>query len=117
MTIIKSKSTSPLFCVHQTGRCEENRPIKSDLNRQRFNLNNGASYISEASLGWGGQEQRVTAELIGFRQHGCSVSLIAHPQSQIFERARAAGINSHACTFERSLLPLDCLRYFARQAG
>lgn len=116
MTIIKSKSTSPLFCVHQTRRYEENRPIKGDLKCQRLNLNNGASYIPEASLGWGGHEQRVMTELIGFRQRGCSVSLIAHPQSQIFERARAAGINSHACTFDRSLLPLECLRYFARQA-
>jgi hypothetical protein len=57
------------------------------------------------------------AELIGFPQRGCSVSLIAHPQSQIFERARAAGINSHACTFDRRLLPFDYLRYFARLAG
>lgn len=50
------------------------------------------------------------AELNGFKQRGCSVSLIAHPHSQIFARARAAGINSHACTFDRRLLPVELLR-------
>jgi len=65
---------------------------------------------SEASRGWGGQEHRVMAELTGFKQRGCSVSLLAHPQSQIYERARAAGIETHACTFDRRLLPFELLR-------
>lgn len=65
---------------------------------------------SEASLGWGGQEHRVMAELIGFKQRGCSVSLLAHPQSQILKRARAADINTCACTFDRRLLPFEVLR-------
>ncbi len=50
------------------------------------------------------------AELLGFKRRGCSVSLIAHPESQIMARARAAGIKTHACTFDRRLLPLQVLR-------
>ncbi len=50
------------------------------------------------------------AELTGFQQRGCSVSLLAHPQSQIIARARAAGIATHACTFDRRLLPLEIFR-------
>lgn len=65
---------------------------------------------SEASLGWGGQEHRVMAELTGFKQRGCSVWLVAHPNSQILARARAAGINTRPCTFDRRLLPVDILR-------
>ena len=65
---------------------------------------------SEASLGWGGQEHRVMAELTGFQQRGCSVSLLAHPRSQIMARARAAGIPTHACPFDRRLLPFEVLR-------
>lgn len=65
---------------------------------------------SEASLGWGGQEHRVMAELVGFQQRGCSVWLVAHPDSQIMARAKAAGINTCACTFDRRLLPVEILR-------
>ncbi len=65
---------------------------------------------SEASLGWGGQEHRTMAELTGFHRRGCQVSLIAHPQSQIMARAKVAGIRTHACTFDRRLLPYDVLR-------
>jgi glycosyltransferase involved in cell wall biosynthesis len=65
---------------------------------------------SEASLGWGGQEHRVMAELTGFQQRGCLVWLVAHPDSQIMARAQAAGIKTRACTFDRRLLPLEILR-------
>lgn len=50
------------------------------------------------------------AELVGFKQRGCSVSLLAHPKSQIFKRAHDAGIQTHACTFDRRLLPFELLR-------
>lgn len=65
---------------------------------------------SEASLGWGGQEHRVMAELVGFKQRGCSVSLIAHPDSQILARAKALGIKTHACTFDRKWLPVEMVK-------
>lgn len=65
---------------------------------------------SEASLGWGGQEHRVMAELTGFQRRGCQVWLVAHPDSQIMARARAAGINTRACTFDRRLMPLEIVR-------
>lgn len=50
------------------------------------------------------------AELIGFQQRGCTVSLLAHPQSKILERAKEAGIPSQTCTFDRRLLPYEVLR-------
>jgi hypothetical protein len=42
---------------------------------------------SEASRGWGGQEHRVMAELSGFQKRGWPVWLVAHPQSQVLQRA------------------------------
>lgn len=65
---------------------------------------------SEASLGWGGQEHRILAELVGFQQRGCPAWLVAHPQSQIIQRAEAAGIMTRPCTFDRRLLPWELLR-------
>lgn len=47
---------------------------------------------SEYSLGWGGQEHRVLAELMGFQERGHEVWLIAPAKSQVFQRAQAAGI-------------------------
>ena len=50
------------------------------------------------------------AELTGFQRRGCSVWLVAHPDSQIMARARAAGINTRPCTFDRRMLPLETVR-------
>jgi glycosyltransferase involved in cell wall biosynthesis len=50
------------------------------------------------------------AELTGFQRRGCAVFLVAHPKSQIMTRAREAGVPTHACTFDRRLLPLELLR-------
>lgn len=47
---------------------------------------------SEASLGWGGQEHRVLAELAGFQKRGSDVWLLAPRQSDIYQRAGAAGV-------------------------
>jgi len=47
---------------------------------------------SECSLGWGGQEHRVLAELAGFQRRGCPVWLLAPPTAQLNLRASAAGM-------------------------
>lgn len=65
---------------------------------------------SEASLGWGGQEHRVMAELTGFQQRGCTVFLLAHRQSKILKRAQEANIPTHSSTFDRRLLPFEVIR-------
>jgi len=43
---------------------------------------------SEFSSGWGGQEQRVLAELYGFQKRGHKVWLLAPSNSEIFQRAK-----------------------------
>ncbi len=66
---------------------------------------------SEASLGWGGQEHRVLAEIKGFRNRGSEVWLIAPMDSQIYQRASQAGVPVLAqCFNQRYLLPFHALR-------
>jgi glycosyltransferase involved in cell wall biosynthesis len=66
---------------------------------------------SEASLGWGGQEHRILAEINGFRGRGSEVWLLAPPNSQIYQRASQAGVSVVAQRFDqRLLLPLHVLR-------
>jgi glycosyltransferase involved in cell wall biosynthesis len=50
------------------------------------------------------------AELAGFQSRGCPVWLVAHPKSQLFKRATAAGMGVRACAFDRRLLPVDAVR-------
>ncbi len=47
---------------------------------------------SEASLGWGGQEHRVYAELKGFQKRGHPVFLLAPESARVYGRAKEAGI-------------------------
>ena len=47
---------------------------------------------AESSLGWGGQEHRILAELNGFRRRGSAVWLLALRASEVFRRAAAAGL-------------------------
>lgn len=47
---------------------------------------------SEASLGWGGQEHRVYAELRGFQKRGHEVWLIAPENAEVYRRCQQAGI-------------------------
>ncbi len=47
---------------------------------------------TESSLGWGGQERRILAEMQGFRQHGSSTWLLAPTDAKIHQRARALGM-------------------------
>jgi len=51
---------------------------------------------SEASLGWGGQEIRIMAELTGLAGRGHRTGLLASPLSEILTRARAAWGRSHS---------------------
>lgn len=59
---------------------------------------------SEASLGWGGQEHRVLAELNAFRALGHPVGLVAPEKSAIFLRCLEVGIPAFPATFERARL-------------
>lgn len=79
--------------------------LKSAPSRRRWRI-----VHSEASLGWGGQEHRVLAELVGFQNRGCAPWLIAPTQSAIFRRASQAGINVKEQRFDqRLLLPFHAL--------
>jgi len=66
---------------------------------------------SEASIGWGGQEHRVLAELAGFQRRGCKVWLLAPENSRIFELAKATGIPVLAVNFSKLLLPFNIVRF------
>jgi glycosyltransferase involved in cell wall biosynthesis len=65
---------------------------------------------SESSMGWGGQEVRVFAELEWMRAHGCWVALAAHPESKIAQRARDAGITFYPLRTHKALLPFEIAR-------
>ena len=65
---------------------------------------------TESSLGWGGQEVRVLAELEWMRAHGHWVALAAHPASAIAQRAGAAGIMFYPLRTHKALLPLEVIR-------
>lgn len=52
-------------------------------------------------MGWGGQEHRVLAELVGFKKRGCPVWLVAPRESEIFRRAEKVGIPTVAVDFHR----------------
>ena len=65
---------------------------------------------SEASLGWGGQEHRVLAELKGFQQRSAWVALLAPENSEIFQRAGEAGIEVQILDPRKSRYPFTALR-------
>jgi glycosyltransferase involved in cell wall biosynthesis len=66
---------------------------------------------SEASLGWGGQEHRILAEINGFRSRGSEVWLVAPPDSQLYQRAEQVGAPVLAQRFnQRHFLPFHVLR-------
>lgn len=68
---------------------------------------------SESSLGWGGQEVRVLAELEWMRAQGHWVALAAHPNSAVARRARDAGILFYPLRTHKALLPLEVIRLAA----
>jgi glycosyltransferase involved in cell wall biosynthesis len=68
---------------------------------------------TESSLGWGGQEVRVMAELEWMRAQGHWVALAAHPASALAKRARDAGILFYPLRTHKALLPLEAARMAA----
>jgi glycosyltransferase involved in cell wall biosynthesis len=72
---------------------------------------------SESSMGWGGQEVRVFAELEWMRAHGHWVALAAHPESEIARRAQEAGMTFYPLRTHKALLPFEVVRLAAWLAG
>jgi glycosyltransferase involved in cell wall biosynthesis len=68
---------------------------------------------TESSLGWGGQEVRVLAELEWMRTQGHRVALAAHPRSAIAREAKAARIPFHPLRTHKVLLPFEIVRLAA----
>jgi glycosyltransferase involved in cell wall biosynthesis len=66
---------------------------------------------SECSLGWGGQEHRVLAELAGFARRGAQVWLLAPPESCIYQRAQEAGITVIPLRLSRLAFPWHAIRW------
>jgi glycosyltransferase involved in cell wall biosynthesis len=72
---------------------------------------------TESSLGWGGQEVRVMAELEWMRARGHWVALAAHPASAVAKRAKEAGILFYALGTHKALLPVELARLAAWLVG
>ncbi len=70
-------------------------------------------FHSESSMGWGGQEVRVFAELEWMRARGHWVALGAHPDSAIARRAREAGLTFFPLRTHKALLPFEVARLTA----
>ncbi|HEY1718253.1 MAG TPA: glycosyltransferase family 4 protein [Verrucomicrobiae bacterium] len=65
---------------------------------------------SEASLGWGGQEHRIIAELAGFKKRGGEVWLLAPAESEIFRRAAIAKISTIPLRTDKLHFPFEAIR-------
>jgi glycosyltransferase involved in cell wall biosynthesis len=65
---------------------------------------------SECSLGWGGQEHRVLAELTGFKARGHHTALLAPVESQICQRAQSAGVPVTHFQVGRLRFPFEAVR-------
>ena len=60
-------------------------------------------FHSEASLGWGGQELRIMAELVGLARRGHRTGLLACAGGEILARARGAGVPCWEVPFRHAL--------------
>lgn len=56
---------------------------------------------SEASLGWGGQERRIMAEMAGLRRRGHAMGLLAPERSEVLRQAREQGFPVQPLAVER----------------
>lgn len=65
---------------------------------------------SEASRGWGGQEHRVLAELVGFKKRGSKVWLLAPHDANVRARAEVAGIPTAPLHDAKWRYPFEVLR-------
>ena len=65
---------------------------------------------SEASLGWGGQERRVMAELLGFRARGHAVGLLAPARATIFSEAAQHDLQRATLAENRWAFPFEVVR-------
>ncbi len=66
---------------------------------------------TEAGIGWGGQEHRVLAELIGFQKRGCPVWLVASTNSIIYQRAQEAGVPVVPIDYSRRWLLWNIIKF------
>ncbi len=65
---------------------------------------------SEASLGWGGQERRVMAELLGFRARGHAVGVLAPRRATIFSEAAQHDLQRATLAENRWAFPFEVVR-------
>ena len=68
---------------------------------------------TESSLGWGGQEARVLAEMEWMRAQGHWVALAAPPESALAKRAWGADILFYPLRTHKTLLPVEAARLAA----
>jgi glycosyltransferase involved in cell wall biosynthesis len=68
---------------------------------------------TESSLGWGGQEARILAELEWMRARGHWAALAAPPESALAKQAREAGILFYPLRTHKALLPVEVTRMAA----
>jgi glycosyltransferase involved in cell wall biosynthesis len=65
---------------------------------------------TESSLGWGGQEHRILAELTGSKQRGAHAWLVAPSHAEIYRRASGSEIAARPMNFTRGLLAMNVPR-------
>lgn len=68
---------------------------------------------TERSTGWGGQEMRTVSEACGVAERGHRVLIVASPAAEILDRARAAGLATHALRMRNAFDPVAVARLCA----
>lgn len=66
---------------------------------------------TEWSLGWGGQEIRIIAEMEAFRARGYKMMLAARKQSRIYAEAKSRGFDTYIINFGFALNPVTLWRF------